>query len=70
MATNRGLEKLSATAVAKARHRAKPYKLADGGGLYSSIDAESSYRLLLRKRPHSIPLQPRFGGVFYFCCAR
>jgi hypothetical protein len=36
MATNRGLEKLSATAVAKARHRAKPYKLADGGGLYSS----------------------------------
>lgn len=42
MGAKRGLEKLSATAAQKGKHKSKPYKLADGGGLYLYVAATPS----------------------------
>ena len=37
------MQKLTATAVKQAKPKAKPYKLADGGGLYLQVKAAGKY---------------------------
>ena len=39
----RAMQKLTATAVKQAKPKAKPYKLADGGGLYLHVKTAGKY---------------------------
>ena len=39
----KAMQKLSATAVKQAKPKAKPYKLADGGGLYLHVKTAGKY---------------------------